>query len=46
MGLKVLVDNDELNTSLTSIADAIRSKTNTSASLAFPEAFVSSIMNI
>lgn len=46
MALDKLVDSTQLNTDLTSIANAIRTKGGTSASLAFPAEFVSAIAAI
>lgn len=43
MALDKLVDSTQLNTDLTSIANAIRTKGGTSAQLAFPQGFVSAI---
>lgn len=43
MALDKLVDSTQLNTDLTSIANAIRTKGGTSAQLAFPAGFVSAI---
>lgn len=43
MALDKLVDSSQLNTDLTSIANAIRTKGGTSASLAFPQGFVDAI---
>lgn len=46
MALDKLVDSTQLNTDLTSIANAIRTKGGTSASLAFPADFISAIAAI
>lgn len=46
MGADKLVDSTELNSDLTSVADAIRSQGGTSASLVFPSGFVSAIEEI
>lgn len=46
MSLDKLVDSTQLDNDLTSVADAIRSKGGTSASLAFPSGFVSAIEEI
>lgn len=46
MALDKLVDSSQLDTDLTSVADAIRTKGGTSASLAFPSGFVTAIGNI
>lgn len=43
MAVDKLVDSTQLDTDLTSVADAIRTKGGTSASLAFPSGFVSAI---
>ena len=43
MALDKLVDSSQLDTDLTSVADAIRTKGGTTASLAFPSGFVSAI---
>lgn len=43
MALDKLVDSTQLNTDLTSIANAIRTKGGTSAQLAFPAEFISAI---
>lgn len=43
MALDKLVDSSQLNADLTSIANAIRTKGGTSASLAFPAEFISAI---
>lgn len=43
MSLDKLVDSTQLDNDLTSVADAIRSKGGTSASLAFPSGFVNAI---
>ena len=46
MALDKLVDSTQLNTDLTAVADAIRTKGGTSASLAFPAGFVSAVQAI
>lgn len=46
MAVDKLVDSSQLDTDLTSIANAIRTKGGTSASLAFPSGFVSAIQAI
>lgn len=46
MALDKLVDSTQLDTDLTSVANAIRTKGGTSASLAFPADFVSAIAAI
>ena len=46
MAVDKLVDSTQLNTDLTSIANAIRTKGGTSAQLAFPSGFVSAIADI
>jgi hypothetical protein len=46
MALDKLVDSTQLDTDLTSVADAIRTKGGTSAQLAFPADFVSAINDI
>lgn len=46
MAVDKLVDSTQLNTDLTSIANAIRTKGGTSAQLAFPSGFVTAIGNI
>ena len=46
MALDKLVDSSQLNADLTSIANAIRTKSGTSAQLAFPADFVSAIQAI
>ena len=46
MSLDKLVDSSQLDTDLTSVANAIRTKGGTSGQLAFPEGFVSAIENI
>ena len=46
MAVDKLVDSSQLDTDLTSVADAIRTKGGTSASLAFPSGFVTAIGNI
>lgn len=46
MGADKLVDSTELNSDLTSVADAIRSQGGTSAPLVFPSGFVSAIEEI
>ena len=46
MSLDKLVDSSQLDTDLTSVANAIRTKGGTSAQLAFPAGFVSAIENI
>ena len=46
MALDKLVDSSQLDTDLTSVANAIRTKGGTSAQLAFPAGFVSAIENI
>lgn len=46
MALDKLVDSTQLDTDLTSVANAIRTKGGTSASLAFPAGFVSAINDI
>lgn len=46
MAVDKLVDSTQLNSDLTSVANAIRTKGGTSASLAFPSGFVSAIQNI
>lgn len=46
MSLDKLVDSTQLDSDLTSVANAIRAKGGTSASLAFPAGFVSAIGNI
>lgn len=43
MSVDKLVDSTQLNTDLTAVADAIRSKGGTSAPLAFPQGFVDAI---
>lgn len=46
MAVDKLVDSTQLDTDLTSVANAIRTKGGTSASLAFPAGFVSAVQNI
>lgn len=46
MAVDKLIDSTQLNADLTSIANAIRAKGKTSASLAFPADFVDAIMDI
>ena len=46
MAVDKLVDSSQLNSDLTSVANAIRTKGGTSASLAFPSGFVSAIQAI
>ena len=46
MSVDKLVDSTQLDSDLTSVANAIRTKGGTSASLAFPAGFVSAIQNI
>ena len=46
MAVDKLVDSSQLDADLTSVANAIRAKGGTSASLAFPSGFVSAIGNI
>ena len=46
MAVDKLVDSTQLDTDLTSVANAIRTKGGTSASLAFPSGFVTAIGNI
>lgn len=46
MAVDKLVDSTQLNSDLTSIANAIRTKGDTSAQLAFPSGFVTAIQNI
>lgn len=46
MALDMLVDATQLDSALSSVADAIRAKGGTSAQLAFPTGFVSAINNI
>ena len=46
MAVDKVVDSGQLNSDLTSIANAIRTKGGTSASLAFPNGFVTAIGNI
>lgn len=46
MAVDKLVDSSQLNSDLTSVANAIRTKGGTSASLAFPSGFVSAIGDI
>lgn len=46
MSVDKLVDSSQLDTDLTSVANAIRTKGGTSAQLAFPAGFVSAIGNI
>lgn len=46
MAVDKLVDSTQLNTDLTSVANAIRAKSGGSGSLAFPSGFVSEIGNI
>lgn len=46
MALDKLVDSTQLDSDLTSVANAIRTKGGTSAQLAFPAGFVSAIQNI
>ena len=46
MSVDKLVDSSQLDTDLTSVANAIRTKGGTSAQLAFPAGFVSAIENI
>lgn len=46
MALDKLVDSTQLNTDLTSVANAIRIKGDTSAQLAFPSGFVSAVQAI
>lgn len=46
MAVDKLVDSAQLNSDLTSVANAIRTKGGTSASLAFPSGFVTAIGNI
>ena len=43
MAVDKLVDSTQLDTDLTAVADAIRTKGGTSASLAFPNGFVDAI---
>lgn len=43
MALDKLVDGTQLDTSLTTVANAIRAKGGTSAQLAFPSGFVSAV---
>lgn len=46
MAVDKLVDSTQLNTDLTSVANAIRTKGGTSAQLAFPSGFVSAVQAI
>lgn len=46
MAVDKLVDSTQLNSDLTSIANAIRTKGGTSSQLAFPSGFVSAVQNI
>ena len=46
MAVDKLVDSAQLNSDLTSVANAIRTKGGTSAQLAFPSGFVSAVQNI
>ena len=46
MAVDKLVDSSQLDSDLTSVANAIRTKGGTSASLAFPSGFVSAIQNL
>ena len=46
MAVDKLVDSTQLNTNLTNIANAIRTKGGTSAQIAFPGGFVSAIVAI
>lgn len=46
MALDKLVDSTQLDTDLSSVADAIRAKSGGSSSLAFPSGFVSEIQSI
>jgi len=46
MAVDKLVDSSQLDSDLTSVANAIRTKGGTSASLAFPSAFISAINDI
>ena len=46
MSVDKLVDSSQLDTDLTSVANAIRTKGGTSAQLAFPGGFVSAIQAI
>jgi len=46
MSVDKLVDSTQLDADLTSVANAIRTKGGTSASLAFPAGFVSAIQNL
>ena len=46
MALDKLVDSSQLDTDLTSVANAIRTKGGTSAQLAFPAGFVSAVQAI
>lgn len=46
MALDKLVDSSQLDTDLTSVANAIRTKGGTSSQLAFPEGFVSAVQAI
>lgn len=46
MALDALVDSSQLNSELTSVANAIRTKGGTSAQLAFPAGFVSAVQAI
>ena len=46
MALDKIVDSTQLDSDLTSVANAIRTKGGTSAELAFPSGFVSAIQNI
>jgi hypothetical protein len=46
MGVTKLVDSTQLDTDLTSVANAIRTKGGTSAQLAFPSGFVSAVGNL
>lgn len=46
MAVDKLVDSTQLDTDLTAVADAIRTKGGTSAQMAFPAGFVSAVQNI
>ncbi len=46
MALDKLVDSEQLNADLTSVANAIRAKGGTSAQLSFPSGFITAINNI
>ena len=46
MAIDKLLDSSQLETNLTSIANAIRTKTGSTATLAFPSGFVSEINTI